>query len=144
MEKNRQMGRSRWLDILIFVLFLNVLFFHSFGTVALGLFLTGGYILTGRVFGKFGLGSSILFGASILTMFLVSSTEKIVILTILSIAIILTTAYLGLKREGIGGILELVLSGFHVMYEYIRSGLMIMASTMRGTLRTTLQLDIPN
>ncbi|KKU44897.1 MAG: hypothetical protein UX62_C0046G0024 [Microgenomates group bacterium GW2011_GWA2_46_7] len=141
MPKKNKVSKSKWLDLLIFALFLNVFFFHSFGTVALALLLTGGYVLTGRVFGKFGLGSSALFGISILTMFLVNSPEKIVLLTLLAIAILLVTAYLGLKREGIGGILELTLSSLLVVREYIRSGLMLLASAMRGTLRKALQLD---
>lgn len=141
MPKKNKVLKSKWLDLLIFVLFLNVFFFHSFGTVALALLLTEGYVLVRRVFGKFGLGSSALFGISILTMFLVNSPEKIVLLTLLVIAIFLVTAYLGLKRERIGGILELALSSLLIVREYIRSGLLIVASAMRGTLRKVLQLD---
>lgn len=141
MQKNRQVQKSKWLDILIFVLFLNIFFFHSLGTVALALFLSGSYLLAVRLFGRVGAGPSVLFGASVVTMFLVSSPEKTLLLALLAIWIILTSVYRGMKDGEIGGILELGLSSLIVIREYIRSGLTILASALRGSLKDVLRLD---
>lgn len=141
MNKHSQLKKSKWLDLLIFVLFINVFFFHSLGTVALVLFLTGSYLLAVRLFGKFELGTSALFGVSMLTMFLVSSPEKIVLLTLFVLGIILINVYKGMKSGPIGGILELGISSLIVIREYIRSVLVILASAVRGTLKDVLSLD---
>lgn len=144
MQKNKQVQKvqkSRWLDVLVFVLFLNVFFFHSLGTVALILFLSGSYLLVVRLFGKWEMGTSALLGASLLTMLMVSSPEKIVLLTLFAVAITLTTVYQGLKGGQIGGILELGLSSLIVIREYIRSGFAMLGSAMKGSLRDVLSLD---
>lgn len=134
MQKQKHVARNKWLDILIFVLFLNVFFFHNFGVVALALFMAGWYLLASSIFGRFEHWLNVLFGTSMVTMFFVNNPEKIGLLVGLSILIIMTGVYRGLKSGSINGLLELGLSPFLVGFEYVRSGFTLMASALRGTL----------
>lgn len=148
MQKHSQLKRNSWLDLLIFVLFANVFLFHSFGTVALWLILTGLWMLLIRLFDnhKNETKNVVWVGSGILILELaiyltVNSEEKIAILILLALATMMVSVYMWLKQEGVGGILELGLSGLLVIKEYVRSVWQVLTGMIAGNFRELFVRD---
>lgn len=148
MQKKNQVATSKWVDLLVFVLFVNVFFFHSFGTVALWMLLLGLWILLIRVFEvKLSEPSWVRWGGSgvialaLLTYVNVNSPEKVVLLVLTTLSTMVVCTYIWLKRGKIGGILELVLAGLLVARAYARSCLQILRAVIVGNMRHILALD---
>lgn len=135
------MKKNNGLDLLLFVLFVNIFFFHAFGTVALSLLLMGVWILIQRIFGRVEKGASLLLGLTIGALFFVNSPEKIMLLSVQALAIFFVQTYRLLKKDELGGILELSLSGLYVVREYLRSGLLLAASVIKGNLRQVFHFE---
>lgn len=148
MEKHRLVRNGGWLDLLIFVLFANVFLFHAFGTVALWLILAGMWILLIRLFepdtaemkNVKWIGTGVLL--STLAVYLtVNSVEKAIVLILVALSTMLVAVFLWLKREPIGGILELSLSGLVVMREYLVSAWQLLRGMVEGNLRKVLSFN---
>lgn len=145
MDQTMLTKRNSWLDLFIFVLFLNVFFFHSFELVALTCFLSGMWILLVRLFAK-GAGQAVWWQSGVMavtvgSLLFVDSPEKIVVLLLFALLVMATSVYSWLKQASVGGLLELGLSGLIVMKEYLYSGLLILQGLMSGTLAQIFQLS---
>ncbi len=145
MDQNILTKRNSWLDLFIFVLFLNVFFFHSFEIVALACFLSGLWVLLVRIFAK-GIGQAVWWESGVMavtvgSLLLVDSPEKIIVLLLFALLVMLVSVYSWLKQKSVGGLLELGLSGLIVIKEYLYSALLIVQGLMSGTLGKVFQLS---
>lgn len=138
--------RRGWLDLLIFVLFLNVFLFRSFGLVAAWMIISGLWILLVRVFETkektVRWAGSIVIGLALLTDLSVNSPEKSVLLILVALATMFLSVYLWLKQDRLGGILEFGLSELLVIKAYLQSCLRILRGILVGNVSRVLSLNL--
>jgi hypothetical protein len=85
---------------------------------------------------------SLIVVAATLVVNMVSSPEKIAVMTLTILATFMVATYSYLKQGRVNGLLELLLAGPTVSWEYVRSGWAILSAIFAGTLAKVMRLDV--
>lgn len=144
-------SRDRLVAIALFVLYLNMFFYHEIGSLGMGLFLTG---LTALAIGLFGRASRwrehpvqiLMAVVTILSSFLILFTGSAVRTGLLVFTSLITTvygSYVLLREYHPRGLLEAALSLPLTVLEYVRSGIHILSGAINGSvLKKTADLSL--